>query len=68
MREVEFILRVQVDPEAAREHVERRPDNYPLVADESEWTYDDLEAALAEGIAEDPEIAGFFTMPREYDG
>jgi hypothetical protein len=56
---VEWIVRGTVDDAAVEEHVAARPDRYPLVADASEWTWDDLTAAVDEEFATDLEITGF---------
>jgi hypothetical protein len=54
---VRFTVAVTVDEELLAEHVETTGGNeYPLVGDAEEWTWDDLKAALDREIAIDVEI------------
>lgn len=59
MRRVEFIVQALIDDADAKEHVKRHPNQYPLVADDSEWTWDDLCGAEGYEIATDLEITGY---------
>lgn len=58
---IHLTVAAEVDEEASAEHVAGDPSGakYPLVADPSEWTWDDFVGAVGEEIATDVEIVDF---------
>lgn len=53
---VRLTLRFDVLQDALEEHLSSLPVTYPLVAEPSEWTWDDLAAAVADELVMNVEV------------